>query len=697
LALRAPVSPRLLIVALACAGVLLGLLAPAGLGAREAASPPTGALPPASVTLGGGWQFRGDPRAVGTTQGWQSPKVSIGWSAVGVPSVFDARPLPELFTGTVGWYRVSFTTPPTPAGFSWALRFGQVRRQAQVWLNGHAVGTSADPYVPFSLPAGVLRAGASNTLVVRVDNRKGAEPREGWWNWGGITRPVELVAQGPVIDRNPALLPVLRCSAPERCTARVLFDGWLTNQSASPAHTSVQVNLSSPHGAVATALRQPTGVLAPGQTSRVRFSFPVSGTPELWAPGHPALYGARVSTLVGSQVTQVDTMSIGLRQVSVSGGRLLLNGRSIHLSGASIQEDVPGRGAALGSSDMDAIVSELRAVHANATRAQYGLDPRLLNRLDRAGILVWSQAPIYHRDDLLTTPAERQAALATLRGTVLQDRSHPSVITHSVANELSPTPDTTPGTRAYLLEARALAGDLDPTLPVSLDLLSLPGYPRQATYASFPLLGVNNYFGWYVGRAPHSTARLSDLAPYLRGLRRSYPGKAMVMTEFGAEATVDGPATVKQTFAFQSSYVRQTLDTVRRLGFVDGAIYWTLREFAVKPYWNGGANRNDLPRDSFHHKGLLRYDGTPKPAWDVARGEFGTTPLYGSSSAPSPGPSPLAVASAASASAVLVALLAALDVWLFAGIRRASVPRTRAPQPLRVRRDREVEHTYVGA
>lgn len=692
--MRAPVSPRLLLVALASAAALLGLPISTGLGAGEAPPRATGALPPASITLGSGWQYRGDARTVGTAQGWQSPSKTTGWATVGVPSVFDARPLPELFAGTVGWYRVTFATPSTPAGFSWALHFGQVRRRAEVWLNGHPLGASADPYVPFSLPVGGLRRGALNTLVVRVDNRKGAEPREGWWNWGGITRPVELVAQGPVINRDPALLPLLHCQAPERCTARVLFDGWLTNQSSVAATTSVQVDLAAPRGGGTTTHRQPAGVLAPGQTSRVRFSFPVSGSLSLWGPGHPALYGARVSTLAGDQVTQVNSMNVGLRQVSVSGGRLLLNGRPIKLSGASIQEDLPGRGAALGSKDMDAIVSELQAVHANATRAQYGLDPRLLDRLDRAGILVWSQAPIYHRDDLLVTGPERQAALATLRGTVLQDRIHPSVITHSVANELSPTPDTTPGTRAYLLAARALAGDLDPTLPVSLDLLSLPGYPRQATYASFPLLGVNNYFGWYVGRAPHSTARLSDLAPYLRGLRRSYPDKAMVMTEFGAEATVDGPSAVKQTFAFQSAYVRQTLDTVRRLGFVDGAIYWTLREFAVKPFWNGGANRSDLPRDSLHHKGLLRYDGTPKPAWAVARNEFTATPLYGTS-APALGPSSLAVGSAAAAIALLVALLGALDVWLFAGLRRASVPRARTTQPLRLPREHEVEHSYA--
>ena len=33
-------------------------------------------------------------------------------------------------------------------------------------------------------------------------------------------------------------------------------------------------------------------------------------------------------------------------------------------------------------------------------------------------------------------------------------------------------------------------------------------------------------------------------------------------------------------------------------------------------------------RDALHNKGLLRYDGTPKPAFDEARKHFSRTPVY---------------------------------------------------------------------
>jgi beta-glucuronidase len=109
-------------------------------------------------------------------------------------------------------------------------------------------------------------------------------------------------------------------------------------------------------------------------------------------------------------------------------------------------------------------------------------------------------------------------------------------------------------------------------------------------------------------------------------MRVKYPRKALVITEFGAEATGPGPAAVKQTYAFQTNYIKRNLDIVDRLGFMGGAIYWTTREFAVKPFWDGGAHPQS--RDSIHNKGLISYGGKVKPAFAVVQKEFRSTPLY---------------------------------------------------------------------
>jgi beta-glucuronidase len=602
-------------VLLLLAAVVGALACPAGALAAE---------PPLPVPLSLGWQFAPDHADRGLGAHWQSGHFGSAWQPVTVPHVFDPRPLASLFDGTVGWYRVGFIGPTAAAGMSWSLRFEQVRRRARVWLNGREIGVHADPYTPFELSAKGLLPGKPNMLVVRADNRRPPGTREGWWNWGGITRAVSLVARGPVVLHDVGVLPRRTCKATD-CRWDAIVDGWLENPSAHSQHPAVRLSLRSPDGTVSEGGVRPR-TLRPGERVRVRYSVAVAGTPKLWEPEHPQLYDATVHTLIGGKPIQSDKRRIGLRTVKVVGGALRLNDRVLDLRGASIQEDVPGRGPALTDADIESTVDELKSLGANVTRAHYLLDERLLRRFDEEGILVWSQAPVYHRDRLLRTPRERSDELDSLRNTILGARNHPSVITHSVANELTPQPDKVKTSRVWMLNAAKLARDLDPTLPVSIDVLSYPGVPRQRSYDAFDMLGINSYYGWYEGKPDRSTAKLDDLVPYLRAMHAKYPKEALVMTEFGAEATEPGSADVKQTYAFQSRYLERNLDIIHRLGFMGGAIYWTSREFAVKPHWDGGAQ--PLARDSIHNKALIAYDGTPKPAFAVARAAFRATPLY---------------------------------------------------------------------
>jgi beta-glucuronidase len=117
---------------------------------------------------------------------------------------------------------------------------------------------------------------------------------------------------------------------------------------------------------------------------------------------------------------------------------------------------------------------------------------------------------------------------------------------------------------------------------------------------------------------------------------------------------------------------------------MNGAIYWTLREFAVQPDWDGGAQRAGVARDAIHNKGLLTYEGAkPKPAWAVAERDFTRTPLYTSPMprpvAPSLARPPVATAPATSTTALAAILLTVLlaiggllvwltrDVWRLGG------------------------------
>jgi hypothetical protein len=635
--------------------LLVGALA---LGALAAPASARAADPPRPVALSRGWQYAPDPHDQGQRLNWQSGRSGPAWQPVAVPHVFDGRPDPAGFYGTTGWYRITFTGPTAARDISWALRFEQVRRVARAWLNGRPIGSSSDPYVPFELRAAGLRRGRANTLVLRADNHRSPALHEGWWNWGGITRPVSLVARGPVVLRDVGLLPRRSCAGAD-CRWRVLVDGWLENPSSSAQKPSITVTLRSPDGAISRGSTTARTV-RPGERLRVRFFVPV-GDAKPWSPDSPQLYGATVATRAGGRLVQLDRQRIGLRVVDVVNGALRLNGRALDMRGASIQEDMPGHGPALTDRNIETIVAELKALGVNTTRAHYLLDDRLLKRFDEAGILVWNQAPVYHRDKRLRTPAQRSYELGVLRGTVLAARNHPSVVTDSTANELTATPDKHRSSRLWMLNAARLARDLNPSVPVSIDVLSYPGIPKQRTYDAYDMIGINSYYGWYEGKQNRSTAHLRDLEPYLRSMHDKYPRHPLVITEFGAEANENGPARIKQTYAFQTRYVQRYLDIVDRLGFMNGAIYWTAREFAVKPNWDGGAHPKI--RDPIHNKGLISYDGKVKPAFKATQEAFKATPLYRGD--------PAAVARAELAhprSIVLSALLLALALGVVGGL-----------------------------
>ncbi len=324
----------------------------------------------------------------------------------------------------------------------------------------------------------------------------------------------------------------------------------------------------------------------------------------------------------------MDRFRTGVRALEAKGGILYLNGRRVQLRGASIQEDVPGRGPALRQADIDQIVSELKSLGANVTRAQYGLSDELMSALDRAGIMLWNQAPVYHRDIELRRPDGRAEAMAYVRHNILAARNHASLLANSIDNEPVSIPDHRPGTRQFLFRAGKLAKRLDPITPTAVDLAVKPDIPFQRSFTWFDLLGLNSYFGWYTGRPTTSIANFGDWEPTLEAIRRSYPSQGLLVTEFGAEASFHGPVYQKGTFEFQADYVSRSLDIIDRTPFLGGAIYWTLREFAVKPHWDGGASLPVAMRNSLHHKGLLGYDGAPKPAFAVAQRRFKDTPLY---------------------------------------------------------------------
>ncbi|WP_026910783.1 glycoside hydrolase family 2 protein [Patulibacter minatonensis] len=630
---RVPAARRLLI-ATATFGVLvlLALLALRAGSANGAAGstgnplgdllapvtgPAGGRVPPDAQSLASGWSRVQDPADDGVAAARPSG-AGAGWTAVAIPDVTQPQPTPASYAGSVWWYKRQLQVPAADAGSTWALRFEGVRRIASVYLDGRELVQNDDPYSPFEVELPQDSAGRTVTVVVRVDGRRPSPLSEGWWNWTGIVRPVTLVPRAHLNTVDPAVQGAATCTGPDVCDRSVRVRADVQNRTGAALPLRARVTLTDDKGQQLAADDRDLGTVGGGAQRSVSVDVPAPRA-RLWSPSSPVLYTATIELVSGTSIEQRIVRRIGFRSVTAVGSRLQLNGRELRLRGGSIQEDLPGRGAGLSDADVQRIVQDLEDVKANVTRAHYTLDERLLSALDRAGIMVWSQAPIYQSTTRLDDPGLRERALRSNQRAVIASRNHPSVIVHSVANELSPVIDKHQGAVDYLAKARSDTQALDPTVPAAIDLVNYPGYPAQQAYGAFPVLGLNTYFGWYDGRPGHSTGRFKDFAPFLTRIRKQYPAAAMAITEMGAEGVRNGARTKKGTLQFQNVYFNRIMNVIDSRKDLSGALYWTVREFGIKPGWTGGTPSKFAKKDGIHRKGLLTYYGKPKPVWYSAR------------------------------------------------------------------------------
>jgi hypothetical protein len=347
--------------------------------------------------------------------------------------------------------------------------------------------------------------------------------------------------------------------------------------------------------------------------------------PRLWQPGRPALYSMAVTALTGKAERAVGTyrLDFGVRKIERRRGLLYLNGKQVHLRGASIHEDDPDTGAALTPADRALLLSRLRDLGATVTRSHYPLHPAFLEALDRAGILYWSQVPVYQPpNSFFDLPAFRESAERAARLTVQNNMNHPSVFAWSLANEPAGSRSERGvigrGLRTYICDGAAAVRELDDTRLVAIDRQSRIGETLWSpSYRCLDALGVNEYFGWYESvradmvRPPSTT---EELGPYLDDMRRANPGLVLMVTEYGAEGSRAGPATQRGTYEFQTRYTLAHLRVHNSKRWLAGSIAWALRDFRVEPSWQGGAPLA-YSTPPWNNKSLIEETNARKPVY----------------------------------------------------------------------------------
>jgi beta-glucuronidase len=564
--------------------------------------------PDGRYLLDGAWLFRSGQA------NYSNSRAVAGWTQVTVPNAWNVGDASVAsFIGTIGWYRKDFHLP-AGGGFTWLVRFESVNNRVKAYLNGHLIGTHTGAYLPFEfeLPHKFLAPGGVNRLVLRVDSRRGAfdlppsgqsiatgEPLGGWWNYGGILRDVYLRRIESLDMQTVQVLPVVRCAT---CAATIAYRVMVRNWTRSPQH----VSLTTRFGTTSASLGSAT--VGPG-AGRELIKHVRIAHPQLWDIHNPHLYDVTIAASAGGRRVQRYILRSGIRTIAVTpDGRMLLNGHQLNFRGVGLHEFDLKYGAAIPNSVIDRYIAEVKGLGATAIRVHYPYNPYLLEQADANGILVWSEIPMYSIKSQYIHDAT-PAALAELRQNIYDQSSHPSVMLWSIANELSPKPKG--AQTSYIAHAVRLARQLDPTRPVGLAVQGYPAVDCQPAYGPLQVIGINDYFGWYIG----PDGQIADpelLSDYLDQVRACYPHKAIVVSEFGAEADRSGPVEERGTYEFQQSFINAHFAIFATKPWLAGAIYWALEDFHVRPDWMGG---NPHPNSPTFEKGLISESGQSKPGY----------------------------------------------------------------------------------
>ena len=494
------------------------------------------------------------------------------------------------YEGTV-WLRKKFDAPNSSKDNRVFLNFGAVNYRADVYLNGKKLGMHKGGFTPFYYEVTDKLKATGNSLVVKVDNKRGADEvptlNTDWWNYGGITRDVDLMVVPKQFIQNYQL------KVKSVITGKVSVSAKLNGEKINNQQVTVKIpelNIN------ATTITNAQG--------EVKFDLTLDKfTP--WSPDTPKMYAIQLSTL-----TDQLSDNLGLRTVTTHNKDVLLNGKKIFLKGISIHEEyaVDGGGRVKNASQAEYLLKQAKALNGNFVRlAHYPHNEDMVRLAEKLGLMVWSEVPVYWTIswEKSGTYENAEQQLTTM---VERDINRASVIIWSIANE---TPVNKARTN-FLTKLAHKVRSLDDTRLISAAMEKhYSKNDSNIAEISDPLAEVvdiisfNQYIGWYDG-LPEKLDRVSWNIPY---------NKPVFISEFGggAQYGLHGDKGERWTEEFQAELYKKTLSMLDKIEGWAGVSPWILMDFRSPRRLHGEYQKD------FNRKGLMSEKGDKKQAYYVLK------------------------------------------------------------------------------
>jgi beta-galactosidase len=524
-----------------------------------------------------------------------------------------------------GWYRRVVQVTPAMAGKRVYVRFEGVDRNADVYMNGKLEGTHVGGNSAFCLDVTADVHPGPNLLAVRATNahdgntsppifRDATRTGPDYTFFGGIYRPVELIAANPVhISLTDYASPGVFISTPEvtDAQAKVHVRTVVENSGDRPmaAGSGLEIVIFDARGTAVARKRVPVEVQAGAAgTSGVKKTVEADlaiMNPHRWnGRADPYLYQVRVSVVgpeAGGSAEMLDsvTQPLGVRTYSIDPQKgFFLNGKSYPLHGVCRHQDRYNEGWALSEADHRQDMALIKEMGANTIRlAHYQQSDYFYSLCDREGMVVWAEVP--NINYIGPSDEYNDNAGDQLRSLIRQSYNHPSIMFWSVGNEVRKPRETDPWATSHDPDPVAwfrmmsnLAHEEDPTR------MSAVACRRDTPYRnSTDVYGLNIYYGWYESTLDNVDRYFSSLPP------------GWALTEYGAGGSIyfhsEHPVKMDHTEEFQCTFHEWNWAAIKKHPEIWGSYLWNMFDFAADDRFEGD-------RQGINDKGMVTYDRATK-------------------------------------------------------------------------------------
>ena len=392
------------------------------------------------------WLFYKESNTTDNKQFTNTSYNDAAWEQVNLPHTPKIEPylVNDQWQGTC-WYRKHIDIDKETLGKIVLLRLGAAMNESDIWLNGKHIKNHLGGYLPVVVDLTSNLKEGDNIIVVKLDNRDnaitGPKPLKilDFNTYGGIYRNAEIIVKNRVYITDPILenkvagggvfvtYPTI-----SKSEATVEVKTHIRNSSATTQKIRVENRFREHNGKKVFAKDCSDYIeVKPGQDIVVTSDIAISN-PRLWSPSTPELYRLETILYDGEEILDIESNTIGIREIKFKDNLLYINGEKTFLRGVNRHQEYPYVGYAIGDNANWRDAVKIKQSGFDYIRlSHYPASESFMEACNTLGILVLDA--ILGWQFTSEDPAFQEQILSTVRDMIRRDRNHPCVLAWEVS------------------------------------------------------------------------------------------------------------------------------------------------------------------------------------------------------------------------------------------------------------------------